>query len=165
MAGFRPSEKSLWCGLTRTAPFRVGLPAFFLYLSCLNVRLCGIGMYYGIEVFKCKWPRCYSVLGNDLRRSGQANAVRTRCARRKASLHLRHIRKKAGVFLHCRVRLTEKADGAKASCNCGQEADFLDSPLFVFHRGMDIKPQRRLNVRMAQHFRKALNVYAALNTA
>ena len=77
-------------GLTRTAPFRVGLPAFFLYLSCLNVRLCRIGMYYGIEVFKCKWPRCYSVLGNDLCRSGQANAVRTRYARRKASRLLRH---------------------------------------------------------------------------
>ena len=29
MAGFRPGEKSLWCGLTRTAPFRVGLATFF----------------------------------------------------------------------------------------------------------------------------------------
>lgn len=34
MAGFRPGEKSLRCDLTRTAPFRVGLPAFFLHLSC-----------------------------------------------------------------------------------------------------------------------------------
>lgn len=40
--------KSLRRGLTRTAPFRVGLPAFFLRLSCPRTGLCGIGMYYGM---------------------------------------------------------------------------------------------------------------------
>ena len=49
MAGFRPGEKSLRRGLTRTAPFRVGLwPSSW---PTLLKERCGIGVYYGISVF------------------------------------------------------------------------------------------------------------------
>ena len=49
MTDFRPSGLPPRRGLTRTAPFRVGPRAFFLYLSCPEKGRYGIGVYYGIS--------------------------------------------------------------------------------------------------------------------
>ena len=56
-------------------------------------------------------------------------------------------------------------DGLNASCDRRQEADFLNGFPLVLHGGVDIQPQSRLDVRVAQHFRQAFYIYAAINTA
>ena len=75
MTDFRPSGFPPRRGLTRTAPFRVGLATFFL--ACPALRLCGPGVYYGIDSIQfgpggrlysstpgsvCYHTRCFAVL-------------------------------------------------------------------------------------------------------